>query len=701
MKPRAQSRKKGASAKPLLWFCRRVRFFTAAALLAVFPGAMQAQAATAAAGKAPAPAQSGTAHGDARPASPPAKTSKRPSRRAQRRALKLYLEGSKLFMSSRFEEAMRDYEQAARLDPDKADYRLAAQVARSHAVTALIQAATKDRLLGNAAEARAELSDARKLDPTNAEVAEHFDELGDDLLRSQPAPLYEDATNDLRGPVRLLYARGVRTFHLRNDQRLVIQQVFQAFGLDAGVDDSILSQPVRFDIGDANFAEATRALGMVTDSFYVPLDAHRVLVFRDTSQNRLKFTPQAMETAYLGGIDSSELHEVALLARTVFAAEHVATDQSSGTITLRAPALSLSAFNGTMRSLLGGTSQVLLDVRLIQLVNSNARNTGVQPTQTITAFNVYAEEQSLLNANQSLVQQIISSGLASPSDTLAILGILLASGQISSSLFSNGIALFGGGLTESALAPGAMSMNFSLNSSQSRELDQIEFRLSNGQAQTFRDGTKYPIQTASYSGVGSSIPGITGAGTSANLSSLLSSASAAEAAIPMIQYEDLGLTLKVTPYVMRSNRVAFKFDMKVDGLSGVFVDGNPVLNNQEYSGMVAAKQGQTIEIASEIDKSQSLALTGTPGIGEIPGLNGLEANNVQKNYATLVILLTPHILRGTQAPGCTPMFALEQSPQQGSSAPFVYATPKPTSPPPVQPHPVPARPVHPQFMGMP
>ena len=75
-------------------------------------------------------------------------------------------------------------------------------------------------------------------------------------------------------------------------------------------------------------------------------------------------------------------------------------------------------------------------MRLIQIAHTSERNTGVQPPQSFSAFNVYAEEQSILNANQSLVQQIISSGLAAPGDTLAILGILLASGQVSSSLFS-------------------------------------------------------------------------------------------------------------------------------------------------------------------------------------------------------------------------------------------------------------------------
>ena len=102
---------------------------------------------------------------------------------------------------------------------------------------------------------------------------------------------------------------------------------------------------------------------------------------------------------------------------------------AADTIMLRATEDDMNAFNATLHDLLDGQNQVMLEVRLIQLAHTNSRNTGVQPPQSITAFNVYAEEQSILNANQALVQQIISSGLASPNDPLAILGLLLASGR--------------------------------------------------------------------------------------------------------------------------------------------------------------------------------------------------------------------------------------------------------------------------------
>jgi len=65
-------------------------------------------------------------------------------------------------------------------------------------------------------------------------------------------------------------------------------------------------------------------------------------------------------------------------------------------------------------------------------------------------------------------------------------------------------------------------------------------------------------------------------------------------------------------------------------------------------------------VVSELDKSESRAISGTPGLSEIPGLNNLTGNDTQKNYATLLIVITPHVLRGTQAAGHSAMMRIER-----------------------------------------
>ena len=585
----------------------------------------------------------------------------------RRRASKLYLEGTKLFEKEQFEDALRNYEEAAALEPENSNYRMAAEVARSHAVTALIQAAARARIGKDPAAEQKAIERAAALDPKNPQVAQHLTEIAYETVARRAKPIYESEAESLASAPELSPMPGTHSFHLRADRRQLIQTVYRSYGIEASVDQSVSGAPVKFELDDASFAEAVRAASIVTDSFIVPLDAHRVLVARDTPDNRRQFQRQEMETVYLGGLDSKEMTDVGNMAKNVFQAQQVAVEPSAGTLTIRAPSSALKAFNSTLQELLDGRSQVLLEVRLIQIAHINLRSTGVIPPQQITVFNVYSEEQAILNANQALVDQIIASGLAAPGDTLAILAILLASGQVPSTILQNGFVVFGGGLTLSGISPAPLTFKLNFNSSESRELDQLQLRLTDGEQGTLKAGMRYPITTSQYSnlgGIGQNIPGLTSAGSSSSLSSLLSELSATPSTIPQIEYQDLGLTLKATPRVIRNGEVALTMDMAITALGAESLNGVPVLNNRSYSGAVTLKEGEGVVLVSEVSKQESRALSGTPGLTEVPGLNNITGKDVGGNYASLLIIITPHVVRGTQAAGHSPMMRVERGPAQ-------------------------------------
>ena len=580
--------------------------------------------------------------------------------RDRRRATKLFVKATKEFQKQQYDAAIRDYQQAAQLDPENPNYAAATEVARSHEVTGLIQTAAKARIRGDNAAQRAALQKAAELDPNNLQVSEHLRAMADDAAPKTDA-LYDKEVSSLAPAPSLEPVAGTHSFHIKADRRQVIETVFRSYGIEASIDQSVTGPPVRFQMDNATFDQAMQAVNMVTDSFTVPLDAHRVLVAKDTRENRQQYMRLEFETIYLGGMTPTEMTDIGNMAKNVFQVQQVAVQQSAGTLTIRATTDKLNAFNGTLRELLDGRSQVLLDVQLIQIAHTNQRNTGLQPPQQITAFNVYAEEQSILSQNQALVQQIIASGLASPGDTLAILGILLASGQVSSSIFQNGVALFGGGLTLSGVAPGPATLNLNLNSSESRELDQIQMHLGDGEEGTLKTGSRYPITTSQYSNLGTSginIPGLTTAGASGSLSSLLSQLNTGQQSIPQVEYQDLGLTFKATPRVMRSGDVALTMDLKITALGGSSLNGVPILNNRSYSGAVTLKQDSGVVLVSQVDQEESRALSGWPGVTQIPGLNNITEKDIQKNYATLLIIVTPHVIRSTQPAGHTPMIRI-------------------------------------------
>jgi len=112
---------------------------------------------------------------------------------------------------------------------------------------------------------------------------------------------------------------------------------------------------------------------------------------------------------------------------------------------------------------------------------------------------------------------------------------------------------------------------------------------------------------------------------------------------------------------MRNSEVALTVDMKIDALSGSSINGNPILNNRAYSGVVTLKEGEGVVIVSELDKQESRAISGVPGLSEIPGLNNITDNDKQRSKSTLLIVMTPHVVRGTQARGHSEMLRIERN----------------------------------------
>jgi general secretion pathway protein D len=614
------------------------------------------------------------------------------SLRSQRKAAKLYLQGVKLLEKKQPEQAWATLNEAVDLAPANTTYARAAEVARQSLVTQLVQQASRQRELEESRSAAglapggitadpkegsaALLQRALSIDPTNPMVLEHLNQLAGATSNANigstasAAPALVEAAMPDRihdqdtlsdGPIVLQPKLDKHSFHTRGTQRQIAQDVFRAYGIEATVSDagpgsiSAMNKQVRLDVDDATFPEAMRVLSMLTQSFYEPIDPHRVVVAADTRENRNQFQRMQMETIYLGGLNEKELTEVTQITRNVFDASQSTTQPSTGTLMLRAPARTMTAINKTLAQLEQGKGEVDLEVKVIQLAHIANRETGVTAFQQTGVSNALSEVQSIINANQSAVQQIISQGLV-PNDTtlnnqITIIGILLAAGQLSGSIFNNGVIGFGNGVSASLLSVSSATLTMTMNMSDSRMLDDIHLRLADDEDGTFKIGERFPIETSQYSSAAlPNIPGISAAATAA-----------ASQVIPQVQYEDIGLTLKATPKILRSNDVALKIDLKITALGGTSLNSIPILNSQEDTGVVTLMAGETAMMAENISSTESRALNGLPGIGDIPGLQ--DFNDIQKNQniSRILILVTPRVIRNVQKPANNHMLMVDKA----------------------------------------
>jgi len=654
----------GGAVRPML------RAVFALAVAGAIPSSLRAQSApeqSAPAQTQPAQSPANVAQDGAKPAEPqkPAeqvvidigKPVQADSLHAQRKAAKLYLQGVKLLEKEQPEPAWEVLKQAAELEPSNATYGRAAELAKQSTVTQLVQQAARERGAGTGDDSSKLLQHALEIDPKNPIVVQHLNDFGDAVSAVATTPGATVGAKDAiaSDTIKLAINTEKHSFHSRGNSRQLVTDVFRAYGIEASVHESVKSQQVRMEVDDATFPEAMRVLSLLTNTFWEPLDAHRVVVAQDTRENRTQFQRTQMETIYLPGMSDKDLAEVSNLAKNVFDAQQAVAQPTSGTMTIRAASQNLKAFNRTVTLLEEGKNQIDLNVKIISLAHVSMRETGTTFLQQATVYNVYSELRTILMQNQSLVQQIIAAGLVPNADTLAnqiaILAILVGTGQVSGTPFSQGFVPFGGGLTQNVLVPGPATLTMSLNSSDTRTLDDIHMRLGDDEPGTFKIGQRYPITTSSFSSV--ALPAVAGISTAA--------IAAQQQTIPQIQYEDLGLTLKATPKVLRSDNVAINVDLKIEALGGSALNDIPILDSQQLSGVLTMRAGETAVLLSDLSKQQSRALSGLPGVSDIPGLQDISDISRDLNVARLLILITPTVIRDQKQMDHGPMLMMGKS----------------------------------------
>ncbi|HMF63951.1 MAG TPA: hypothetical protein VK608_07685 [Edaphobacter sp.] len=593
-----------------------------------------------------------------------------PGKRQVQAAEDAYLAGARLLDRKDLAGAEAEFAKALKLNPTRSEYALAVALAREHRVTELIQQSGKARLVGQSGQAEALLAEARRLDPQNNIVSQHVaapSKVSNPQIGARPEPWIREGPT-LAGPVALLPDASSQSFHIHSDMQDVVQRVISSYGIRPAFDDSVPRQSIRFDLEDAPYQQAIPILLRMAGLFAVPLDPKSVLIAKDTPENRQRLERLLEETIYVPGMTPEQMGELGNVIRNVFDVKQATVQNSGGTIAIRAPEETLTAINLTLGDLIDGGAEVMLDLNLYAVDKTRQSNIGVQLPQQIGVYSVTGAAHDLVAANQSTVNQAIAQGLIpAGSSELQIALALIASGLVQSSLLSSTIGFFGGGLTLAGVTTNVnTTVNFGLTSSDTRALDNIQLRVGDRQAANFRVGSRYPITTSTFSsgisGTPAALAGVTINGVSA--ASLLNQANAVT--IPQIQYEDLGLTLKATPTVQKSGQIRMHLELKIEALAGSALNNIPILASRQYASDVTIADGESALLLSSLTKSESAAVSGIPGLAQLPGFQTATANKIRETDSSeLVLIITPHIVRRRSNVSAGPRIALNL-PQQSN-----------------------------------
>lgn len=420
---------------------------------------------------------------------------------------------------------------------------------------------------------------------------------------------------------------GPRDIHYRGDSKGLLTAIAASYGLSVLFDDNFRNRHVRFDLDNANFATAMRLASAVTKSFSVALDDTVLLAVVDNPENHRIYDRMGMRSFFIPGGDSGqELNEIITSLKMLFDLKFVSLNVASRTITLRGTEAALKAATQFLGQITGDKPEVMLDLQVFQLSRTYARQIGLHVPDS---FNLYSLGAALSGVNSGESEATILSTLESED----------------SSILSNPLTTFGGGISFFGLSLDQLSAELSVNDSSARSLDHVQLRASQQKDATFKMGLRYPIQTSSYSSITSSVSSSTLQSLGLSSSHISALTSASSSTIPSVSYEDIGLVLKAKTLVHGTSDVSLDLELQFRTLGATTVNGNPIILNREYKGATLLKEGEAAVVAGMITKSDEKSLSGLPAFSAVAGLGALTSQrSTQEEDDELLILITPYVV---------------------------------------------------------
>jgi len=558
----------------------------------------------------------------------PTKQDVRDSREAFDHAVKLH-------KKQRLEEAFVRFDEAARLNPQNVEYLAAREAVKAKLVFQHIEGGNLLLLQDARLRAAAEFKAAVDLDPENKFARERLQEATREaapvLSNTSLLPALESTE------IHLQPTESRATFHFSGDTHSLFTQLASAYSLRVQFDDSVPFRPVVFNVDDVDFFTALKLACRVSKTMWAALDTTQVFIAADTPENHKRYDRMLLQTFLLPAHSTpQEATELITTMRNMFELRFVSSGQTANTVEVRGPASAVRACARLMEQLGNPRPQVMFDIRVFQISHQLTRNIGVHIPNTFNLFNIPAAALAGLGGQsiQQLINQLISSGGINQLGNTALSGLLSQLGGQQNSIFSQPLATFGGGLTFMGLSLDQFSAALSLNESWVRSLENMSIRTGQGTDASFHLGERFPILNASYAPIFNS----------PQISAVLGNQSYIPP-FPSVSYEDLGLNVKVKPTVHGDGSVTLQLEMQVRSLTGQSDNGVPVISNREYKGSITLKDGEPAFVAGEISRTDTLSMSGIPGLGAVPGLNqAMVSNSKQENQDELMIAITPHVL---------------------------------------------------------
>ncbi|MGA9751246.1 MAG: tetratricopeptide repeat protein [Acidobacteriota bacterium] len=523
--------------------------------------------------------------------------------------------GDYLYEHQNYDEAVANLEKAVHKSPRNVKYKTTLVRARLTASQWHFERGKMAAAHGDYEKAVREIQKALEYDPGNQYAKDTMNSIVQTLRDKQAkekAALpsidqMEKKANEDLGVPRLDPASNIPIVlkFTNTPLKTILDAISKASGINILYDDRVeQNKPITVDFSKEPLATVLDYLMMQTKNFYKVIDAHTLIIVPDNKQKRDEYQDQVIRTFYLSNADAKDVFQ---LVRSIIQARKMAMNQDLNSITIEDTPENVAIAQRIIEDNDKSKGEVAVDVELLEVDENKLRNLGIDlSTHTFTVgpkMNVTSDT----NGN--------ATGIGTgPPIPLNELGRTLA----------HGLMVFP--------VPNLI-VDMLLTDTNSRVLAKPQVRVMEGQKASVHIGEKIPIPTSNQ------YLNTTG-GTSSYTP------------ITSFTYQDIGVKIELEPRVHHNKEVTIKLKADVSSIAGYvnstspLTPDQPILGTREISTTIRLEDGETSMLAGLIQRNDQKAISGIPGVSEIPLLRRLFGSTSDTHTTTdVVMLLTPHIVR--------------------------------------------------------
>ncbi|MEQ1603850.1 MAG: secretin N-terminal domain-containing protein [Pyrinomonadaceae bacterium] len=370
---------------------------------------------------------------------------------------------------------------------------------------------------------------------------------------------------------------------------------------------------------DLKNVSAARALDYIfmQEGLFFQKVGPRTIIVANQGQ-RQKFQQMVLRTFYLANASPKDIVKVvqtAIPAQPGRSQTIVLQDEATNSVTIRDTSENIRLIGQLIKSLDKDRAEVVMDVAIYEVNKSDLLQFGNQvgtPSQLQGGLGGTQPGQIRLGG-QGLLNTVTGTAVATAISSVIPTGILLPTASLSAFQKKDDTKLL------------AFSQIHAFNNEDS----------------SARIGQRVPVQSAQYLGVGGTTGGNNGFGQTANV----------------INYEQVGLTLKFKPIVFPNQDVQVAMEIESKDVAGGST-ANPIFTERTIKGTARIQNNKTLLLASVAQGVESRGRQGLPLLGLIPIIGRLFTAPTRDNrQVDIVIAVTPRVIR---APAILPEDEIER-----------------------------------------